>query len=97
MNKKNQHKKLSEEFIKGQFIFKQTDRKGDLAVYKKVNRHTKHFTYEVIKISRHDGYEVAGVKIEPAEVYPSSSVWGTYGWTFITYEKALEKFFKLQN
>ena len=48
-------------------------------------------SYEVIIVSRHSGYELGGQYIEPAETYPSSSQWGTKGWTFTCVKHAEAK------
>lgn len=74
------HKPLPETFTKYGDTFQQIERIGDAAIYSRTSPNGRK-GYEVILISRHDGYEVQGVVIPPAEVYPSSSAWGTYGWT----------------
>jgi len=38
--------------------------------------------FEVVIVQHHDGREVFGAFIEPAEYYPPTSQWGTLGWTF---------------
>jgi len=80
-------KVLATDFKKAHFQFTQVKREGDVAIYKKhaipfVSR-PKAFSggYEVIIITRHEGYAYAGVAFEPAEVYPSSEQWGSKGWT----------------
>ena len=51
--------------------------------------------FELVCITRHDGYEIAGVKIEPSEVYPGASVWGQYGFTYTSEAQCFEKLDKI--
>lgn len=85
------YKKLAESFTKWGERFDQIKREGDVAIFRRTNKTGKE-QFEVVVISRHNGYEVQGVKIEPSETYPSSSAWGTYGWTTNTRERAEELF-----
>jgi hypothetical protein len=83
---------LEKEFNANKFNFKQITRVGDAAIYEKTAIGGKAVSIEVIRIKSHNGYELAGVKIAPAEVYPSSSQWGIYGWTYTKMEDAMKKF-----
>lgn len=38
--------------------------------------------YEAFRIQSHNGYELAGTWIEPAESMPSASAWGIHGFTY---------------
>lgn len=89
-------RKLSKNFKQKGFNFTQSKREGDIAIYKKIPLTGNHVSYEVILISRHNGYELAGHYIEPAETYPSSSQWGVKGWTFTNSKDAEAKFKSLQ-
>lgn len=80
---------IKTEFVKNQYNHLQIKRVGDLAIYKRWKHSINHF--EVILITRHEGYEMGGVAIEPAELYPSSSQWGTHGFTCPTIELAEKK------
>lgn len=83
-----QYKPLETVFRKSGFKFKQLERKGDFALFHKVAEqgpiHPKSFDagFEVVHITRHDGYEIGGIKIEPAECYPGNGQWGKQGWTY---------------
>ena len=88
------HIPVRKEFSNGQFLYRQLKRIGDLAIYAQI-RESIILAYEVIKIKRHNGYEIAGIKIEPAEMYPSSSFWGVNGWTYTNYNSAETKLEKL--
>jgi hypothetical protein len=82
------YKPLKTEFTHKGFRYNQLYREGDFAIFhmvaEKGTLHQKSFDcgFEVVIIKRHDGYELAGTKIEPAEVYPGTSQWGSYGWTY---------------
>jgi len=77
--------------------FKMVDRSGDIAIYSRTND-AGVVSYEVvvIKTSKKD-WIMDGKLVAPAgkESYPTSSNWGTLGWTFMTIEKAREKFKEL--
>ena len=88
------HIPVKVEFSVGQFLYRQLERIGDLAIYAQVRESTI-LAYEVVKIKRHNGYEIAGIQIEPAEMYPASSFWGINGWTYTSYDKAESKFERL--
>lgn len=87
------HKPLQEKFVKNGFTHKLLKREGDKAIFER--KKSKFVHYEVILVSRHDGYTLGDSYIEPAETYPSSSQWGDKGWTFNSLEKAEAKFSKL--
>lgn len=89
-------RKLVKTFKQKGFNFTQLKRDGDFAIYKKSPLKSEYTSYEVIIISRHNGYELGGQYIEPAETYPSSSQWGTKGWTFTCAKHAEVKFTTLK-
>ena len=82
------YRPIEKVFTKKGFIHRQLFREGDFAIYWKYAEagpvHPKAFDagYETVIIHRHNGYELGGVKIEPAETYPSDSQWGDMAWTF---------------
>lgn len=78
------------------FNLKQIKRIGDKAIYEQTKKDQTSKSYEVIRISRHNGYELGGQKIAPAETYPGSSQWGTNGWTFSDLAAAERKFKSLK-
>jgi hypothetical protein len=73
------------------FVLKQKYRDGKFAIYEQSKKGVKKKWYEVIVIESHDGYEIAGNYIAPAEVYPSSNSWGFKGFTLNTMEEAEKK------
>lgn len=89
-------KELRKEFTSCGFIFKQVARENDVAIYsKKQIKHTG-VSYEVIRISKHNGYKLGGNFIEPAETYPCNSMWGTNGFTCTSIESAKRKYAELK-
>jgi hypothetical protein len=90
-------KHLMPEFHKAGFDFKLLLRDGDIALLRKTKPGFSFESYEVAIIQRHNGYEIAGVKIEPGENMPSSEQWGVKGWTCRTYDDACTKFNALKD
>jgi len=91
-------KKLEKKFSKKGFTYTQVKRVGMKAIYSQVKDDIETSTerYEVVVIKSHDGYEIAGNKIPPGEVYPSSTQWGVAGWTYLDLKSAENKFLKLK-
>lgn len=89
-------RKLSKNFRQKGFNFSQIKREDNKAIYKRSKPGSKHISYEVILISSHNGYELGGQYIEPAETYPSSSQWGVKGFTCTSLERAEVRFKKLK-
>jgi len=90
---------IKTEFRRKNFHHLQLQRTGDVAIYSRqliksgttaVENGPIHF--EVIIISRHDGYKIADQYLPPAETYPSGTQWGTLGWTYTELKAAQEKF-----
>lgn len=85
------YKLLKEEISKDGFTLKQLKRKKNKAIYEQW-KDDRIFSYEVIVISKHEGYTIAGTFIEPSEMYPSSSQWGVKGFTYNKLEDAEKKY-----
>jgi hypothetical protein len=88
-------KTLATEFKKSGFDFKQVRRLGDVAIYSK-RKGSADLGFEVIKISHHNGYTIAGNFIPPSETYPSSEQWGTNGFTCDDEQSAIARADKLK-
>ena len=88
-------KTLEKTFTSKQFNHNQIKRIGNLAIYKRGKPEHKTDHYEVIKITSHNGYVIAGQHIAPSEVYPGASMWGVNGFTCLTIEDAEKKFKEL--
>jgi len=87
---------LEKNFDRKVFNYEQLYRKNNLAIYAQKHKDTGFTTYEAIIIKSHNGYEIAGTRIEPAETYPSDTQWGILGWTYQTLEGARNKIKKLE-
>jgi hypothetical protein len=87
-------KKLETTFVKKGFKYTQVARKGNFAIYQQENVKVKSPTkrYEVVEIKSHNGYEIGGQTIKPAEVYPGSTQWGLLGWTHLDLDSAKKRF-----
>jgi hypothetical protein len=90
------YKPLPTSHTKLGFEHTQLFREGDIAIFHKVHLDPHYDAgFETVVISRHNGYEIAGNVVEPAECYPSPEMWGTRGWTFTNLLAARTKFAKL--
>lgn len=82
------YKPLDEPYFKDTFRHELIKRDGNVALYKKIacvtlTRHNEFDCgFEVVRITKHNGYELGGVKIEPAESYPAKNSWGFNGFTY---------------
>lgn len=75
------------------FTHRQIIRDGSVAVYERRRKGATQVPhYELVRVGSHNGYEVAGRKVEPAETYPSSEQWGSRGFTFNEESKAMARF-----
>lgn len=82
-------------FRADRFNFTQLTRSGDLAIYRKEKPATNYVGFEVIRIQRHNGFEIKGRKVEPTEFYPGNEKWGVDGFTCMTEARAQEKLAEL--
>jgi hypothetical protein len=69
-------KKLATEIKNHGYLMRQIKRTEKSAIYSKCGG------YEVVVIQRHDGYEIKGNWVEPAEYLPKDEDFGTKGWYF---------------
>jgi hypothetical protein len=91
-------KTLPLEFVKGKFTLRQIKRDGNIAIYAQLrNDGGALSSYEVIKVSSHNGYEIAGVKIDAAETYPGNEKWGTDGFSYPNLNLAEKRFSKMSD
>lgn len=98
------HKPLLDEFTKNGFDHVRV-KTGDWTIknnkpeswqiWKRQGKTHKTAHFEVVRVTKHDGYTLGGVFIEPAEVYPSASSWGTDGFTCPDFSKAFVKWREL--
>jgi len=90
-------RKLPKTFKQKGFTLTQIKRDGNKAIFKKTKTGHALASYEVIVVSSHNGYELGGQKIESAETYPSSSLWGIKGFTCTSLERAEVKYKTLKD
>jgi hypothetical protein len=87
------YKPLPKQFRRGGFAYRQIAREKDAAIYEQrwTGCADPSVCYEVIRIRRREGFEVAGRFVGPAEVYPSSEAWGADGFTLTDKDAAFAK------
>jgi len=88
---------LEDNFNSKGFNLSLVKREGDVAIYKKTleDCESGESNFEVIAIKRHNGYEIAGIKMPPAEMYPSNTQWGDWAYTCTSREDADKRFVQL--
>jgi len=69
-------KLLSIEIKNHGYSMKQIKRTDKVAIYYKCGG------YEVVLIQKHNGYEIKGIKMEPAEYLPKDEDFGWKGWYY---------------
>lgn len=84
-------KKLDKEFESAGYKYKQIHREDMYAIYERQHFSSEKKHYEAIRIQSHNGYEIAGNKIPPAECYPTSNSWGSNGFTCLNKESAYKR------
>ena len=85
-------KTIPKTFSKKGFNYMQIKREGMKAIFKQSKKGHEGVSYEVVKISKHNGYELGGQKIPAGEAYPGTSQWGIAGWTCRDLKSAERKF-----
>ena len=86
--------KLLQTYQRNGYTFTVDNRIGNHAAYEGTKAgHAS--TYETIAIQHHNGREIHGKQIPPAEYPPSNAEWGSKGWTYSTEEKAKRKLIEL--
>lgn len=85
----HQYKPLPETLKRQGFLYQRVERQQGWAIYRQLRKDDlKTMAFELVRISRHNGFSIAGLTFPPAETYPSSSLWGSHGWTYGTLELA---------
>ena len=87
------YRPLPTRFRHNGFDYRQTARKGAVAIYEQVRAGCSNpsVRYEVIRIRRRDGFHIDGRFVEPAEVYPNSEAWGVDGFTLTAKDAAFAR------
>ena len=91
--KRHSYRPLPKQFRRGGFAYRQIAREKDAAIYEQrwTGCAEPSVCYEVIRIRRREGFEVAGRFVGPAEVYPKSEAWGVDGFTLSDKDAAFAK------
>jgi hypothetical protein len=90
--KGHSYKSLPTRFQRGGFYYRQIYREGDFAIYKQTWKGNEHSTaFEVIRLRRHEGFQIGDRWVEPGEVYPNSEAWGVDAWTVLNKDAAFTK------
>lgn len=92
------YKPLPKIIDKHQYRYEQIWRKGRIAIYKQSYRPNSgfeninpHYEVIIIRLVKED----TKLGIPAREAYPSTIDWSTKGWTYFTYEEAVQKVGKL--
>jgi hypothetical protein len=87
------YKPLPTRFRRDGFDYRQIAREGNAAIYEQrwTGCPNPSVCFEVIRIRRREGFQIAGRFVEPAEVYPRSESWGVDGFTLTDKEAAFQK------
>ncbi len=67
--------------------FRQLAREGRAAIYERIEIDSKIPSFEVVIIQGHDGRIIKGAIVLPSEFYPSTSSWGSLGWSYTRHPK----------
>lgn len=89
-------KTIPKMFSKKGFNYKQVKREGMKAIFEQSKKGQDGISFEVVKINKHNGYELGGQKIPAGEAYPGTSQWGIAGWTYQNIKDAEVKYKKLK-
>jgi hypothetical protein len=87
------YRPLAKEFRRDGFNYRQIARQGEAAIYEQTwtGMSKPSPCWEVVRIRRHEGFQIRGRFVEPAEVYPKSELWGVDGFTFTDKDAAFAK------
>jgi len=90
-----EYKVITNQFKKKGFNYRQLKRDGMKAIFEQTRPGSPVHNYEVVKLGRHNGYNMGGSHIEPSETYPGSSLWGIMGWTCTSIDDAIKRYNQL--
>jgi hypothetical protein len=95
--KGHSYKPLPKEFRRDGFNYRRIAREGNAAIYEQrwTGCAEPSVCYEIVRIRRHDGFQISEKFIEPYEVYPNSDAWGVDGFTVTDRNRAWDKFFEI--
>jgi hypothetical protein len=83
---------LPTQFRRDESDYRQIYHEGDFAIYLQTWKgNEQSAAFEVVRIRRHEGFQIGDRFVEAAEVYPNSEAWGRDGWTLPDKEAAFHK------
>lgn len=85
-------KTLKPEFRRWGATYRIEERSGDVVLLSRLADTGKPTSFDVAIVQRHDGYEIAGRKVEASEFLPSSEAYGSLAWSYSNRAKAEAKF-----
>jgi hypothetical protein len=91
--KRHSCKPLPTRFRRDGFNYRQIAREPNAAIYEQTwtGCSDPSVCYEVIRIRRHEGFQINGRFVEPAEIYPKAEAWGVDGFTLTDKDAAFAK------
>jgi len=91
--KRHSYKRVATRFRRDGFEFRQIAREGDAAIYEQTwsGCCDPSVCYELVRIRRHEGFQINGRFVEPAEIYPKADAWGVDGFTLTEKDAAFAK------
>ena len=89
-------KTLPKTFKRWGYTFNQLKREGNVAIYEQ-KKGKKVFAYEVGIISIRKERSIGKLTLPATEQWPPSEKWGISGWTYITFDRAMDKYVRLTN
>jgi hypothetical protein len=95
--KRHSCKRLPTRFQRDGFNYRQIAREGNAAIYEQTwsGCAEPSVCYEVIRIRRHEGFQINGRFVEPAEIYPKADAWGVDGFTLTDKDAAFAKLWEV--
>ncbi len=97
-------KVLEKQFEESGYTYEQIEKKGKFYIYKRTKpikiTKTKSFLlteYEVVIPLIKKAFETNGYKYEAGEYYPGQSLWGMYGWSCMSLDRARKKLLEEKN
>jgi len=87
------YKPLQKEFRRDGFTYRQIAREGHGAIYEQTwgDCSDPSVCYEVVRIRCHEGFQINGRFVQPAEIYPKAEAWGVDGFTLTDKDTAFAK------
>jgi hypothetical protein len=79
-------------YYKNGYDFTVIERHGDIALAHGMSRISTSENWEIFEVQSHQGRDINGSHVEPAEFVPSDRQWGIKGWTALNKRQAYQIF-----